>query len=239
MGLFDKKFCSICGAKIGLFGNRKLEDGNLCKNCASKLSPWMTDRRQSTVEEIKQHLAYREQNKAAVAAFHATKTFGNNTKVIIDEDAGKFLVSSQNRWQEDNPDVLDLTQATGCTLNVRENQHEQYMKDKDGMNKSYNPPRYTYDYDFEVTIAVDSPYFQEIFFHVNDWAVERSSAQYHNCENLANDICDYFNKTHQEIRASAAAAAAPKAKVTCPHCGATTEPDANGCCQFCGGALDK
>jgi predicted amidophosphoribosyltransferase len=90
MGLFDKKFCSVCGAKIGLFGNRKLEDGNLCKDCASKLSPWMTDRRQSTVEEIKQHLAYREQNKAAVAAFHATKTFGNNTKVIIDEDAGNF-----------------------------------------------------------------------------------------------------------------------------------------------------
>ena len=37
MGLFDKKYCSICGEKIGLFGNRKLEDGNLCKNCEAKL----------------------------------------------------------------------------------------------------------------------------------------------------------------------------------------------------------
>lgn len=26
MGLFDKKFCSICGEKIGLLGNRKLEE---------------------------------------------------------------------------------------------------------------------------------------------------------------------------------------------------------------------
>lgn len=34
MGLFDKKFCDICGEKIGLLGNRKLEDGNLCKDCA-------------------------------------------------------------------------------------------------------------------------------------------------------------------------------------------------------------
>ena len=25
MGLFDKKYCDICGEKIGLLGNRKLE----------------------------------------------------------------------------------------------------------------------------------------------------------------------------------------------------------------------
>ena len=37
MGLFDKKYCDICGDKIGLLGNRKLENGNLCKNCAKKL----------------------------------------------------------------------------------------------------------------------------------------------------------------------------------------------------------
>ena len=48
MGLFDKKYCDICGEKIGMLGNRKLEDGNLCKNCARKLSPWFSDRRNST-----------------------------------------------------------------------------------------------------------------------------------------------------------------------------------------------
>ena len=55
MGLFDKifekKICAICGGEIGLLGNRKLEDGNMCKNCAAKLSPWFSDRRSSTVEE--------------------------------------------------------------------------------------------------------------------------------------------------------------------------------------------
>ena len=30
MGLFEKKYCDICGEKIGLLGNRKLEDGNMC-----------------------------------------------------------------------------------------------------------------------------------------------------------------------------------------------------------------
>lgn len=49
MGLFDKKICDICGEKIGLLGNRKLDDGNLCKDCAKKLSPWFEERRHSTV----------------------------------------------------------------------------------------------------------------------------------------------------------------------------------------------
>ena len=35
MGLFEKKYCDFCGNKIGMLGNRKLEDGNLCKDCAS------------------------------------------------------------------------------------------------------------------------------------------------------------------------------------------------------------
>ena len=94
MGLFDKKFCSICGEKIGLLGNRKLEDGNLCKDCAAKLSPWFTERKQSTVAEIKEQLAYREANKAAVSAFQTTRTLGRNIKVLLDENAGKFMVTS-------------------------------------------------------------------------------------------------------------------------------------------------
>ena len=108
MGLFDKKYCDICGEKIGLLGNRKLEDGNLCKNCAAKLSPWFTERKQSTVEEIKEQLAYREANKEAVAAFHTTRTLGKDIKVLLDEDNGKFMVTSARNIAEANPDVLSF-----------------------------------------------------------------------------------------------------------------------------------
>ena len=45
--LFEKKECAICGAEIGLLGNRKLKDGNMCTGCANKLSPWFQDRWQS------------------------------------------------------------------------------------------------------------------------------------------------------------------------------------------------
>ena len=41
----------------------------------------------------------------------------------------------------------------------------------------------------------------------------------------------------KDARTAAAEAAAPKAAVTCPWCGGTSVPDANGCCQYCGGSL--
>lgn len=78
MGLFDKKYCDICGEKIGLLGNRKLEDGNLCKDCAKKLSPWFSDRRSSTVSEIKEQLAYREKNRERAAQFRTTRSYGED-----------------------------------------------------------------------------------------------------------------------------------------------------------------
>ena len=86
MGLFDKKYCDICGEKIGLLGNRKLENGNLCKNCAKKLSPWFSDRRNSTVEEIKAQLAYREANQEKVQSAIQAATDGlKDMKEEIDE----------------------------------------------------------------------------------------------------------------------------------------------------------
>ena len=86
MGLFDKKYCDICGEKIGLLGNRKLENGNLCKNCAKILSPWFSDRRNSTVEEIKEHLAYREANQEKVQSAIQAATDGlKDMKEEIDE----------------------------------------------------------------------------------------------------------------------------------------------------------
>ena len=51
MGLFDKKYCDICGEKIGVIvlGSRKLEDGLICKHCAAKLSPFFSEKRSSTI----------------------------------------------------------------------------------------------------------------------------------------------------------------------------------------------
>ena len=170
--LFEKKVCAICGGEIGLLGNRKLEDGNCCKNCAAKLSPWFSERRQSTVEEIKSQLEYREANQERVAAFHATRTLGEGTKVILDEDAGLFMVTSARNWQNANPDVLAFSDVTGCTLDIDEDKTEIEYKDKEGNRQSFNPKRYAYSYDFYIVIHVNNPYFNEIRFKLNNTSVD-------------------------------------------------------------------
>ena len=176
MGLFDKLFakknCDICGGEIGLLGNRKLEDGNMCKACASKLSPWFSDRRNSTVAEINEQLAYREENRARVAAFRTTRTLGENPKVLLDEDAGKFMVTSARNLAEANPDVLDFADVTGCDLDIDEDKTEIEYKDKDGNRQSFNPKRYAYSYDFYIVIHVNNPYFNEIRFRLNHSRVD-------------------------------------------------------------------
>ena len=238
MGLFDKKFCDICGGKIGLLGNRKLEDGNMCKNCAALLSPFMTDRRRTTLAEIKEHLAYREANKADVARFNVTRTLGNRTKVMLDEDAGKFIVSSSARWQGENPDVMAFSQVTGCLVDVDETRTEEKTKDSEGKEISYNPRRYVYDYDFYVIIHVNSPWFSEIKFQINNRSItERLSVEYRECDALANEIKAALTQVRQDVRDGVIAAAAPKVAQTCPHCGATVIPSADGRCEYCGGAM--
>ena len=177
MGLFDKKYCDVCGEKIGLLGNRKLEDGNLCKACAGKLSPWFDERRHSTIAQIKEQLEYREQNRSAAAAFKSSVTFGDGrVRFYIDEAAGKFAVTSAKDFAADNPDIVELRNIRNIDLNIDEHRRE-LKQTVDGKSVSYNPPRYEYSYDFEVTVRVDHPYFDDMKFNLNSSSVDTGSAR--------------------------------------------------------------
>ena len=236
--MFEKKACSVCGGEIGLLGNRKLEDGNLCKECASQLSPFFSERRHSTVAEISDQLAWREANKERVAQFNVTRTLGNDTKVLLDEDAQRFLVTTGGRWRDANPDIIEFSQVLGCDMDIDEHRTEIYRETKDGERESYNPPRYDLDYDFNLTIHVNTPYFTEINLRVNDSTIDqRGSIEYREAKRQATELRDALVQLRQETRDSVVAAKAPKTAVTCPFCGATTIPDASGRCEYCGGAI--
>lgn len=254
MSFFKKKNCDICGNKIGLLGNRKVDDGNMCKDCANKLSPFFSDRKRSTLADVKEQLAYREDNKAAVDRFKATRTLGMNTKVILDDDAKKFIVSTSKNWKQENPDVMDFSIVTGCHLKIDERQIEQFTKDKDGKNVSYSPRRFIHEYDFWFTIYVNHPYFDEIRFKLNNLTVRieptggrifiqggsdvgQRSAEYRQYEELADEIKAALTQVRDNVREDIEAARAPKSSVVCALCGASTMPDAGGRCEFCGGPV--
>ena len=187
--MFDKKECSICGGEIGLLGNRKLEDGNCCKECVKKLSPWFEERRHSTVEDIQKQIAYREANKAKVAAFQVTREFAADSyHVYIDDNKGQFAISPSFS-QEVNPDIVDLSQITSCRLHIDQHRKEEQYRNQEGQMVDYNPPRYTYSYSYSMKIGVNSPWFDDMDFKLNTFEVqEHDRMKIVNYENLGNQI---------------------------------------------------
>ena len=170
MGLFDKKICDICGEKIGLLGNRKLDDGNLCKDCAKKLSPWFEERRHSTVEDIKRQLEYREKNKKAVMDFCITRQINTrNYNVFIDDNKGNFTVARKLDVNE-NPDIVPLSAIVQCRVDVDQQQQEETYT-KDGETVSYQPPVYKYEFDYTMRIKVKNPWFDDMDFRLNTFSI--------------------------------------------------------------------
>ena len=219
MGLFDKKYCDICGEKIGLLGNRKLEDGNLCKDCAKKLSPFFSERRSSTVEDIKRQLAYREENERRLADFRPDMTFGEYKKVYVDRAGAKFIVTSASNWRNANPDLISFSQVTGVNTDIHENKTEIYYKDEDGNRKSYSPRRYECDYEFNVTILVDSPWFDKIELELSSGNRPDSpyTDLYRHYEEQMHTLSDILNGRQsnaygQNSYAASAATSAPKTR---------------------------
>ena len=173
-GLLKKKECSVCGAEMGMLERKELANGgNLCNNCADKLSPWFPTekRKQSTPQQIQEQMQYREQNKQMVQRFQATRTIGNSTRVYLDEMNRKFMVSSSNNLMDANPDVVDASAITNVTIDVNESKHELRTKDENNRSISYTPPRYDFSYDFYVIIDVNHPYFNRMRFKVNSSSV--------------------------------------------------------------------
>lgn len=226
MGFFDKMFekkeCAICGTELGLLGKTKINEGYLCKECAGKLSPYFHGYRSSTADDIREQLAYREANAERLASFNPTRTLSaGRTNIMLDEDAGLLIITSQTRWRDANPDIIEFSQVLGCDMDIDEHRTEIYRETKDGERESYN-----------------TPYFTEINLRVNDSTIDqRGSIEYREAKRQATEVRDALVQLRQETRDSVVAAKAPKTAVTCPFCGATTIPDASGRCEYCGGAI--
>ena len=224
MGLFDKKYCDICGNKIGLLGNRKLEDGNLCKDCAAKLSPWFSERRASTVEDIRGQLEYREANKQSVAMFYTTSSFGSDKKLLLDENNGTFMIAATRNYATENPDVLAFNQVTGCDIDVDEDRDEQKTTDAEGHSVSYNPPRYKYKYNIYCIIHVNHPYFNEMKFRLNDNTIVIDP--YQNMPSYQRGVGTTAARPVNQPRPGVATAPRPGAATT-PRPGAAVPPRPN------------
>lgn len=173
--LFEKKVCSACGGEIGLLGNRKLADGNLCKKCTDKLSPWFQDRRESTVAEIQAQLAYREENLRQLQSFKTTRVLGDDYKMYIEEIDGvpsRFYVSKSRQPLEANPDIIPFQDVITCVPDIRSRSSEIKEKNSSGEWVSKSPRQFKYSYSFYIVMSIRNiPYLDQIKFCVDNCAV--------------------------------------------------------------------
>lgn len=185
MGLFDafkKKDCEICGKEVGMFGYKKLEDGEICKDCVKLLSPWFDDRRHSTVEQIKQQLVYREQNKVALETFYPSVAYDGRYTLraeVVNGIPTRFVVERANNYKEENADIVNFKDVTSFNIDVQEFHRELKQRNPNGEDVSFDPPRYEYSYDFFAEIYVNHPYFDKISFPVNRNTLHLETASRH------------------------------------------------------------
>ena len=84
------------------------------------------------MEDIKGQLAYREENREKAAQFCTTRSFGEDRKVLLDEDHRWFTVTRARDLAEANPDILDFDAITGCRMDIDESRTELTREDADG-----------------------------------------------------------------------------------------------------------
>ena len=173
MGLFDifkKQDCEICGKEVGMFGYKKLKDGEICKDCVKLLSPWFEDRRASTVAQIKEQIAYRARNAEELKNFHPTKTFGDSYYMFVEERDGvpyRFCVSQSEDYVKENADLVLFKDVEEVIIDIEDGRCEVYDNDGDEQ-VSYDPPRYDYSYEFRVSLLIkNTPWFDNISFKLN------------------------------------------------------------------------
>ena len=111
MGLFDKKFCDICGDKVNLLTQKKLSDGQLCSDCKQKLGSFTSGWKQRTVQNVKAHLEQREQNKQKYQQFNCTAAAGGrNSTLQADFNHRWFIFAVDNRdFRSGNPQVFEFS----------------------------------------------------------------------------------------------------------------------------------
>ena len=112
MGLFEKKYCNICGDKVNMLTQQKLSDGYLCSDCKHKLGSFTSGWKQRTVDDVKRHLELREQNKQKYQQFNCSATAGgSNSSIQVDFNNRWFFFAINNRdYKSGNPQIFDFSQ---------------------------------------------------------------------------------------------------------------------------------
>ena len=163
------EYCILCGAEASSFGSRSVAEGWLCGGCVEKMSPWFRCRQDTTSEQLRAHLDYREKNRAFVADFHPNARLWKNPALYLDDARQWFAVSDAaiKDFPAENPDILEYGQILQCDTEIEEHRTE-IKRLAPGLGRiSYRPKRYNYRFHIWLRILVRHPFFDEMRFCLN------------------------------------------------------------------------
>lgn len=98
MGLFSKESCALCGNKAGAMNRTKFGNEQfLCATCAQKISVDNALLNNMTVEDLKEHLAYRQENENLFNNFKKSRTLkaGKHEICISDEQQLWYVINTK------------------------------------------------------------------------------------------------------------------------------------------------
>ena len=114
----NEKTCSLCGEPLSRYGNKKIKDGMLCRNCIKAASPWLTDDDylRLSVDDYRKHLEYRKANEEKLKAFETARTVAGKYTLYLDEKDQQFAISRRKDFKKDNADVIPLDDIREITI---------------------------------------------------------------------------------------------------------------------------
>ena len=169
--------CSICGGLLTQFGSRNIKDGIVCRYCAKKASPWLTDEDYLSrdVKAFKKHLEYREKNQKKVDAFEPERTIEGKYSLYLDRDNGEFVISKRKDYKKDNADVLLYKDIKELTI----------FEERDE----------TGNYNLLMDIELKNKEIDNVCFRVNEFpGIERDSKEYKEALNKAYEYLNGFDE---------------------------------------------
>lgn len=133
MGLFEKKYCDLCGDKVNALTRQKLSDGYLCSDCKHKLSSLSSGWKNRTLADVKAHL---EQNRQKYSAFVQSASAGTNEKLVVDFNNRKFYFTIGRDFKNSNPEIFDFSQLQDFWLELGYTTLQD--SDRDGIPDEYD-----------------------------------------------------------------------------------------------------
>lgn len=91
MGLFSKVCCDVCGDSMNSHSKTEISGGAVCPACLRECRPsFKSNLRYKTAEEIKAHIEFQQQNRAAFKSF--TPTDNVDKKFFVDRNSRRFWI---------------------------------------------------------------------------------------------------------------------------------------------------